>query len=210
MCGQFEALLYLNLLKRYINLDDIAAPSEPVDPFVVKPTLGAPVVLIDPESRRPEIVPARFGLVPLWYKGHLNDFKATTFNARVEEAATKPTFKGAWRYRRCVVPAEAFYEWSGPKTSRTKWRITRGDNEPLAFAGLWDEAACGEGDIVSFTILTRKAGAAMSHIHTREPVVLAPHAWNDWLRLNPVDLEAPAPLRVQAAEPEETGTLSLF
>ncbi len=215
MCGQFEALLYLNLLKRYVDVGDLAAPPEPVEPFVVKPTLGTPVVLIPPGAGapgtgRPEVVPARFGLVPMWYKGLVKDFKATTFNARVEEAASKPAFKGPWRYWHCIVPAEAFYEWSGPKHSRTKWRITRGDNHPLAFAGLWDEAASGEGGITSFTILTRPAGTAMGAIHTREPVVLAPEQWVNWLQLKPVDLAAPAPLRLQAAEPEETGTLSLF
>ncbi len=193
MCGQFEASIRARQV--LADLDE----SQVVDlprPDVVKPTLAAPVLIANPESRKPEVAPMRFGLVPHWYKGYFKDWKATTFNARIEEVDDKPAFKGAFRYRRAIVPAEAFYEWSGPKGARTKWRITRADNQPLGLAAIWDEATCFEGGLFSFAILTRAAGEQMSAIHDREPIVLPRGLWSDWINLRPVDLAAPAPLRL--------------
>ncbi len=194
MCGQFEAL---NKLKQMLaDLRAVEAADEAPDAvMVVKPTLAAPVLVANPEHGSLEVAPMRFGLVPGWWRKSIRDFTATTFNARLEEVDTKPVFKGAWRYRRAVVPAEAFYEWSGPRNDRTKWRITRGDNQPLAFAAIWDEAPCAEGELFSFAILTRPAGPDMADIHDREPVILPRDAWADWVRMRRVDLRAPSPLR---------------
>jgi len=195
MCGQFDVLLDLNTLKVFF---DMLKPDQGDRQTVtVAPTLPAPVIVQNPEDGAIGLLPARFGLVPHWYRGALREWKATTFNARVEDASVKPAFKGAWRYRHCVVPAEAFFEWSGPKSDRQKWRITRGDNQPLAFAGLWDEAPTDQGDVFSFAILTRQAGPDMRAIHDREPVVLPPDAWDAWLQRRPVDLASPSPLRLQ-------------
>ncbi|WP_443748176.1 SOS response-associated peptidase [Asticcacaulis solisilvae] len=191
MCGQFEASIRARQMLAEIDESQIVDLSD-----VVKPTLAAPILIANPETGKPEVAPMRFGLVPHWYRKAFKDWKATTFNARIEEADEKPAFKGAFRYRRAIVPAEAFYEWSGPKTARTKWRFTRADNAPLGFAGLWDEADCLEGGMFSFAILTRPAGEQMSAIHDREPIVLARDTWSDWIRLKPVDLTAPAPLRL--------------
>jgi len=201
MCGQFEASVRAKQLLAELDESLIADPSQP---DVVKPTLAAPILIANPDTGKPEVAPMRFGLVPHWYRGYFKDWKATTFNARLEEADDKPAFKGAFRYRRAIVPAEAFYEWSGPKSARTKWRITRGDNEPLGFAGIWDEATCQEGGLFSFAILTRAAGEQMSAIHDREPVVLARGLWSDWINLRPVDLATPAPLRLTAMDAAHT------
>jgi putative SOS response-associated peptidase YedK len=192
MCGQFEASIRAKQMLAEIDEGKIADTI----PDVVKPTLAAPILIANPETGKPEVAPMRFGLVPHWYRKSFKDWKATTFNARIEEADDKPAFKGAYRYRRAVVPAEAFYEWSGPKHARTKWRITRDDNQPLGFAAIWDEVDCFEGGLFSFAILTRAAGGQMSAIHDREPIVLPRDVWSDWIRLRPVDLAAPAPLRL--------------
>jgi putative SOS response-associated peptidase YedK len=205
MCGQFEALIFANKLMEEMRLEG------PVESHVVKPTLGASCIIANPDHGGIEMATMRFGLVPMWYRKSIRDWTATTFNARVEEVNTKAAFKGAWRYRRCVVPAEAFYEWSGPKSDRTKWRITRADNQPLAFAGIWDQADVLEGEVFSFSLLTRAAGADMSAIHTREPVTLMPDQWEDWMRMRPVDLSAPAPLRLSRMDDGKNGrTLDLF
>jgi len=197
MCGQFEASVRAKQLLAELDENQIAESDQP---DVVKPTLAAPILIANPDTGRPEVAPMRFGLVPHWYRGYFKDWKATTFNARIEEADDKPAFKGAFGYRRAIVPAEAFYEWSGPKNARTKWRIMRADNEPLGFAGIWDEATCQEGGLFSFAILTRTAGEPMSAIHDREPVVLARKVWSDWINLRPVDLTLPAPLRLTAMD----------
>lgn len=205
MCGQFEALAYLNRLLNDLRLDD-AGESQ-----VVKPSLGAACIIANPDHGGLEVATFRFGLVPHWYRKSIRDWTATTFNARVEEVDAKPVFKGAWRYRRCVVPAEAFFEWSGPKNDRTKWRVTRADNQPLAFAGIWDQADCAEGEVFSFSLLTRAAGTDMSAIHTREPIALPQDKWEDWVRMRPVDLGASTPYRLTRMDDGRTGqTLELF
>lgn len=198
MCGQYDALLYLTQLLMDIGIkpgriEDSAREQR------IAPTLGAPILIRSPETGSVEIIPARFGLIPHWYTKSVKDWKATTFNARLDTIADKPVFRGAWTYRHCIVPAEAFYEWSGPKNDRQKWRITRGDNQPLGFAGVWDCASLPEGEIWSFAILTRDAGPDMAGIHDREPVILPPDQWEDWLRLKPVGLRRPAPLMLVAA-----------
>lgn len=193
MCGQFDIQAQLAFLDDFLG---IKAPALPPLPRRAVPSSGAPIIIESPETHALEVIPARFGLVPSWYSGELKAWKATTFNARIEEADSKPVFKGAWRYRHALIPAEAFYEWSGPKTDRRRWRITRADNTPLMFAGLWEEAYLAEGELWSFAILTRAAGPAMQAIHPREPVILPPESWRNWLRLAPVDTASPAPLRL--------------
>lgn len=201
MCGQFEASVRA---KQVLAEIDESLVTDLQTPDVIKPTLAAPILIAGPDTGKPEVAPMRFGLVPHWYRGYFKDWKATTFNARVEEADEKPAFKGAFRYRRAIVPAEAFYEWSGSKNARTKWRITRGDNEQLGFAGIWDEALCQEGEVFSFALLTRAAGDQMAVIHDREPIVLSRSLWSDWINLRPVDLAAPAPLRLSNMDAPQT------
>jgi putative SOS response-associated peptidase YedK len=196
MCGQFETKAFQSIVHKFLamttpEIEDASATA------VVAPTLPASIVVEDSETGTLGWLPARFGLVPHWYKGFLKDWKASTFNARLEEADEKRTFRGPWRYRHCVVPAESFFEWSGPKSDRQKWRITRGDNQPLAFAGIWDEARTPEGDVLSFAILTRPAGPDMQAIHEREPVVLGPDEWDAWLRRRPVGLRRYTALKLQ-------------
>ncbi len=198
MCAYFEALLYLALLKNHVKVADVPEFDASL-PQTVAPTDGAKIIVQNPETGATEIIPSRFGLIPHWYAKSVKDWKAATFNARLDTAGTLPVFRGAWTYRHCIVPAEAFYEWSGPKNARQKWRITRGDNQPLGFAGLWDCASLPEGEIWSFTILTRDAGPDMTAVHTREPVILHPDQWEDWLRLKPVGLRRPSPLKLTAA-----------
>lgn len=195
MCGQFDGLLAYTQFMALLGMAKLEDLSDGKASKVV-PTLSSPVIVEAPEDGSLGVMPMRFGLVPHWYRGSLAEWKASTFNARVEEADSKPVFKGAWRYRHCVVPAESFYEWSGPKGDRTKWRITRADNQPLAFAGLWDEAMTQQGEVYSFAILTRPAGTDMQTIHTREPIVLPPEDWESWLRRRPVDLRQAAPLKL--------------
>lgn len=210
MCGQFEAALYLNFLKHTLHLPDLPDQVEFGHASRVVPTGGAPIVIENPENRRLEVIPARFGLIPHWYAGTLKDWKAATFNARLDTAAEKRVFQGAWKYRRAVVPADCFYEWSGEKHARRKWRITRNDNQPLAFAGLWDCASLAEGEIWSFALLTREAGYDMAAIHDREPVILASDQWDDWLRRRPVHLTTPVSLRLSAETPAASVQGALF
>jgi putative SOS response-associated peptidase YedK len=120
--------------------------------------------------------------VPHWWRKPLAEFRATTFNARAEEAAAKPMFRDAWAVRRCLVPAIGYYEWTGAKGAKTPWFITMRRNAPgILFAGLW-AAARVEGEwLLSCTILTTAAGEATRHLHPRSPVVLTEEAAERWL-----------------------------
>jgi putative SOS response-associated peptidase YedK len=128
----------------------------------------------------------RWGLVPFWRngkplkdteKGRGDGFKLTTFNCRVETCQSAATFKGAFGRRRCIVPASAWYEWTGPEGGKTKHRFARTDGKPIWFAGLWDRCTTPDaGEITSFTILTGPSEGWLGDYHTR-----APEDWGTWL-----------------------------
>jgi putative SOS response-associated peptidase YedK len=101
-----------------------------------------------------------------------------TINARAESAALKPAFREAWRTRRCAVPADGFYEWSGPKTLRRPSWLHRPDGRPLLFAALWRPTADGAPE---FAILTVEANADVRSLHDRMPAILAEDALDAWL-----------------------------
>lgn len=133
----------------------------------------------------------RWGLVPFWRngkplkdseKGKGDGFKLTTFNCRVETCETAATFKGAFSRRRCIVPASAWYEWTGPEGGKTKHRFARTDGKAIWFAGLWDRCTTPDaGEITSFTILTGPSEGWLGDYHSRAPVILEPEEWGTWL-----------------------------
>ncbi|BEV13206.1 SOS response-associated peptidase (plasmid) [Asticcacaulis sp. DW145] len=198
MCGRFKGPN-----EKWSELAELLGgfvPSEPTGKPAreVFPTNDYPILRATSARQGYEEIDARWSLIPGWYKGSIKEWKATTFNARVEEAASKPTFRQPWRTKHALVPVAAFYEWSGahPTDSKKKqrWQITRADNHPMVFAGLWDQCETTDGPVTSFTILTRASGADMVSIHNREPVMLEPDDWASWLDQNEtVELEAPAP-----------------
>lgn len=148
----------------------------------------------------------RWGLVPFWAKDAKIGY--STINARAEEAAAKPAFREALRKRRCLVPADAFYEWerSDPK-DRHPFAIALKSGEPYALAGLWESWRPKEGEpLQTFTVLTTDANEVVEPIHNRMPVILEPKDYDRWLqpaaaeRL-PVDLLRPFPAERMIAWP---------
>jgi len=120
--------------------------------------------------------------VPFWHRGGLKDFKLTTFNAKAETIATAQTFREAFKRRRCLVPASCWYEWTGPKGDKTKWKFTSRTEPWLCLAGIWDRAVLADvGEVQSFTIITQPAGSPLNAYHDRAPVVLPREHWNTWL-----------------------------
>ncbi|MBS0297412.1 MAG: SOS response-associated peptidase [Proteobacteria bacterium] len=189
MCGRFDTshLAWRDIhhqLSTLIPVKSAAQNMEPNDD--VRPTTRQLVARIDGDGWVVE--PMRWGLIPFWYKGRLkpsergagDGFKLTTFNARTEDVHAKPTFRGPFAKRRCIVPASGWYEWSGdPKTKR---RFSRVDGSPLWFAGIWERATTeDEGDVQSFTILTGPSSGWLSDHHDRAPVILEPDEWASWL-----------------------------
>jgi putative SOS response-associated peptidase YedK len=157
----------------------------------VAPGAIVPLLRLDPDTGELEAVPARWGLIPHWWK----DAKPPngTFNARLEEAAAKPMWRDAIRRARCLVPALGWYEWRkrempgpegrAPKTVKQPYYIRRSDDAPLAFAGLaaaWRPAP-GSDWVLSCSILTLPALGALAAVHDRMPAALPRDAQAAWL-----------------------------
>jgi len=124
---------------------------------------------------------ARWGLIPPWAKDR--SIGSRLINARAETVAEKPAFRHALEARRCVAPADSFYEWrklAGPRRKQP-WRILRADGEPLRLAGLWETRDGGEGAVESFTIITVAASVFMQSLHDRMPAILEPEDVDVWL-----------------------------
>jgi putative SOS response-associated peptidase YedK len=182
-------------------------PFEPFPPrLAIAPT--DPVVIVRQGPRGvPELALVRWGLIPSWVKDP-REF-TTLFNARSETATEKPSFRGAMRHRRCLVPADAWIEWTGPKRARSRWRVGRRDHGLMAFAGLWEHWLGADGsEIETMTILTMAANATLAPLHERMPVILPATSFAAWLDCRPgsaVDaqhLVVPAPEDLLEAVPD--------
>lgn len=136
-----------------------------------------------------EFVMLRWGLVPSWAKDP--SIGNRMINARIETAAEKPSFRAAFRQRRCLILADGFYEWRKEDNGKTPYFISLASGEPFAFAGLWElwmDRGTGES-LSTATILTTEANEFMSGLHDRMPVVLSPEGANRWLGGDPKLLE---------------------
>ncbi len=205
MCGRFVSASPPDELARYFGAE--TSGSELEANFNVAPTREVYAVRAAEGHR--ELTTLRWGLIPFWAK----DVKVGSrmINARSETVLDKPAFRRAIRRRRCLIPADGFYEWAKVPGHDKKqpFYIHRTDGEPLVFAGMWerwrpkdDEAEEGAdgGDVVeSCTILTCGPNETMATIHDRMPVLLAPAVWDDWLA-DTDDVEALAELLVPAPD----------
>jgi putative SOS response-associated peptidase YedK len=145
----------------------------------IAPTQSAPMVAIGKDGGR-KLVLARWGLRPAWMEK--DPPTGPLFNARGETIAEKPSFRSAFARKRCLIPADGFYEWKREGKARTPFFITRADGAPMVFAGLWESAKDGDGaPLVSMTIVTTAANAQMAPLHDRLPVILEPPDWEAWL-----------------------------
>ena len=179
MCGRYtisvEEEALLARFKVWENLGQHAPR------YNVAPTQKNPVVLVNKENKR-IMTPMRWGLIPSWAKEEAIGNKM--INARKETVTFKPSFKTAFMTRRCLVPADGYYEWKKPGTPgrRTPFRIILKSREVFAFAGLWDIWKNKEGDIIpSYTIITTEADDLVNKIHPRMPVILRPDNEDKWI-----------------------------
>lgn len=133
-------------------------------------------------SSRTELFSAHWGLIPSWAKS--TEFSAKMINARSETAADKPSFRAAYAARRCLIPANGFYEWQKiGKTEKQPWLIGLHKTPLFAFAGLWESWKNPEGKpIESCTILTTKAADSIAFIHHRMPVIIDEINYGQWLK----------------------------
>lgn len=178
MCGRFVQERSLTDLSELFEAEQMA--DDPGPRYNVAPTDPAAVVVERPDRRR-GITVFQWGLIPHW-AGSPAD-AARHINARSETAASSPAFREALRRRRCIVPADGFFEWTHDGTARQPHLIRRRDGLPLAFAGLWStwRPQVDAEPRRSFAILTTRANEAIAPLHDRMPVVLRPHDWARWL-----------------------------
>ena len=148
---------------------------------------------IPPMSLAPVIHPAEFGgpglemplmlwsLVPGWWNRPLSEKKWSSFNAQCETITDAPAFRGAFRYRRCLVPASGWFVWTGPESRRTPMAMGLRETPWFCFAGIWDRYACDGSELDTFAILTTSANGLVAAHSLRMPVVLRPEDYESWL-----------------------------
>jgi putative SOS response-associated peptidase YedK len=168
------------------------------------PTQNMPVVRVASGGGR-EAASLRWGLVPSWSRD--GKMKSILINARSETVAQKPAFRDAFRHRRCLVPADGFFEWKHAGRDRMPWFFEPADGRPFCFAGLWDTWSGGDVDALeSFTILTTTPNETLAPFHDRMPVILPETAREAWLANDASEaaltpLLAPVPAAVLHARP---------
>jgi putative SOS response-associated peptidase YedK len=150
---------------------------------------GREIAVVRHAGKEREVAMLRWGLIPSWATDAAIGSKLT--NARAETAHEKPAFRGAFRQRRCLIPADGFYEWQGVAGAKRKqpWFVRRADGGVFALAGLWERwqpvATAGEGAVPtvleSVTVLTCAPNTLMAPIHGRMPVIVAPEGYDAWL-----------------------------
>lgn len=142
-----------------------------------------------------DYVAKRWWLVPFFHRGGVKEWKAMCTNARAESVVTSPTFREPFKRRRCLIPADGYYEWTGDKTPKARWLFELPDKAWFSFAGLWDKHE-HEGVVTeSFTIITTTAGPDAAPYHTRQPVIIERSNFAQWLDLSgdPLPLLKPSP-----------------
>ena len=184
MCGRFTQIYTwaeLHRMMDFLNAPPRGESSRNLQPrYNVAPTTTIDVIVL--RDGKMELVPMRWGLVPSWWKKTVKEVPAT-FNARAESVRDKPMFRGAFKQRRCLIPASGFYEWTGPKTDRQPHYITSSTEPVLMMAGLWESwIPPGESEpIQSATIIVTSANRFMGEIHDRMPVFVEPRDYEAWL-----------------------------
>lgn len=206
MCGRYVSSSTPDEIADYFDAEE--RPEQALDPsWNVAPTDDVYVVLEEDGVRR--VAEHHWGLVPFWAKSPAIGSKM--INARADGLATKGAFKDSFARKRCIVPADGFYEWQAVPGHKVKqpYLITRRTGEPLAFAGLWSSwrppSSDGSERLRSTTIITTTPNDLMATLHDRMPVILPASAWAEWLDPDNHDVEDLARLLVPA--PEDVLTL---
>jgi putative SOS response-associated peptidase YedK len=178
MCGRFTLRARPELLATLFDLSEVP----PLAPrYNIAPTQPVSAVRAGFGGGEREMTFLTWGLIPSWAKDI--SMGARMINARSETVAEKPSFRAAFKYRRCLVPADGFYEWKSISgKSKQPYLIHLPDHEPFAIAGLWEHWEGPDGSVIeSCTLLTTDANEAVRPLHNRMPVILAQDDYEEWL-----------------------------
>jgi putative SOS response-associated peptidase YedK len=204
MCGRYVSVSSPTILAERFLVDEVRV-TETEPSYNVTPRAEVPVVAVSQGRRVLDLV--RWGLVPSWAK----DLKIgdRQINARAEKITTSNAYKRAFAKRRCIIPADGFYEWQAVEHRKQKvpWFFRRCDGEPLAFAGLWEiwhDRSQGDDAprVRSCVIITTDANEVVAPIHHRMPALLPESAWAEWLDRENQDVDSLRRLLVPAAVDE--------
>lgn len=197
MCGRFSITGDLDFYAEYFGVESVDAERHQPS-WNVAPTDSIYVVNERDDTRL--LVEMDWGLVPHW----ASNSKSIHINARVETVATNNTFRDCFQRRRCLIPADGFYEWEPAERGRKPHWIFRPDGFPMAFAGIWSTRKDPETDdwIRTCSILTTESTGPVAKIHDRMPVTLPRDVWDPWLDRTLRDPEAASGL-VRASDPDE-------
>jgi putative SOS response-associated peptidase YedK len=203
MCGRYTLATPVGRLAEEFGFD--TSSKEFRTSYNVAPTQQVPAVLAEGGTRRLEML--RWGLIPSWADDP--GIGVRMINARSETAPEKPSFRSALRKRRCLIPADGFYEWKRLNGSKQPYYFRRNGGRPFAFAGLW-ESWNKDGEIRSCTILTTTANDLAEEIHERMPVILPRDRYDAWLDPEAEDEELAALLEPYPGDDLEVYPVSRF
>ena len=186
MCGRYRLSRRKRVIEEYFNA---VAEEEWTPRYNIAPTQPVPVIRQNPKEPVRELSIIRWGLIPSWARD--SSGAAKMINARSETAGSKPAFRDALKSRRCLIPADGFYEWQRTAKSKQPFCFEVNDGQSFAFAGLWDRWKSPDGTwIRTCSILTTTPNAVTSPVHDRMPVILDPDSYDLWLDPGMTDVEA--------------------
>ncbi len=175
MCGRFALYSSHAKIARQFGLSHV---TDLITSYNIAPTEMISVVVMMPDATR-RLTNMRWGLIPPWQKEA--PVGAPLINARLETVAVKPAFRHAVKAHRCLIITDGFYEWRVVNKAKQPYFIRERDNEPFAFAGIWESSLIGESRVDTCCIITREAESQLSALHDRMPAIVAPADYNTWL-----------------------------
>jgi putative SOS response-associated peptidase YedK len=178
MCGRYRLSRRKQLVEEYFDTE--SDESEWTPRYNIAPSQPVPVIRQNPKEPRRELSLMRWGLIPSWASD--SSGAARMINARSETAGTKPAFRDPLTNRRCLIPADGFYEWQRTGKVKQPYCFEVNDGELFAFAGIWDRwTDQNRNTVETCSILTTSSNAVTSAVHDRMPVILDPDSYDIWL-----------------------------
>ena len=175
MCARYTLISEIPVIVEQFGVQEIEVEFRPR--YNIAPTQQAPAIVNDGDNR---LVQFRWGLIPSWAKDKSIGNKM--INARAETLAEKPSFRQAFRKRRCIIPADGFYEWKKEGSGKVPYYIHLNTGKPFGIAGLYETWTSPDGETLSTcTLITTEPNSFMQPLHNRMPVILPPDAYARWL-----------------------------
>ncbi len=179
MCGRFTLTAPYDVIYNYFGISD-QTPQPVFKPrYNIAPSQDIAVVMKLPDQPLRQLAIMHWGLIPHWAKDKKIGYKM--INAKAETLAEKPSYRIAYKKRRCLIPADGYYEWKQLKDSKQPYYIQYHHHDLFAFAGLWEHWQGDQEEVYSCTIITTDANETVKPIHNRMPAVIEPDDYDIWL-----------------------------